>query len=711
MSDISLKAGDTITCIYSGVAQNLTLPIGTYKIKCWGAQGGGIGRTNQDSANSSYNLSSLNLGGFGGSVEGHLKLAKKTTLLLYVGGKGTDGETNQTSAAGGWNGGGTSQGGTESPAGGGGGATDIRFSSALSDRVIVAGGGGGAAAKQNVKKSEYNYIKGASGGGLKGEDGGVQVPQALGYLFEPISAKGGTQDSGGSGADVRTVSSASHLVGGSGDIGIGGDGVGGSSSSDNNKIAGGGGGAGYYGGGGGASSSMSSTSVVLGSGAGGSSFANELYFTDIVHEQGIREGDGYLEITVIDLASNVVISFKKDDTWKNSTLVMCKNGSSWYEAVKLYTKVNGSWVLCGKSSGSIGSVYSVRVSVDANIILTSDYSEQITQGETYTATVSTNSGYVIDSICVKMNGEDITESAWNATSKTISIENVSGDIDIECDSKEYVPQEYTITHNYTNVSSSHILETIEEGASYAATLTPDEGYKMSTITITMGGVDVTNQCAVSLEDGSFTTPSATGNIVITAVAVASEPMPNEIYIFDSARSDNFLFGEYRYKENTGTVNSEAVTSWPPADDEDGLNTDARKIILRSEYSGLLEPAGASPAYLVLRANGFGQMDATGKTGYFTNNVEMNGASIGSLGIPFGLYTFNINAYCTGSGYATVTYNGNAGYKITVSGTQKAKYSMTIELESNGYFDFDSVKGCGDFIITDIWLEQQATETE
>ena len=38
-SDI-LKTGDILNCPYSGAAISITLPKGTYKLECWGAQGG-----------------------------------------------------------------------------------------------------------------------------------------------------------------------------------------------------------------------------------------------------------------------------------------------------------------------------------------------------------------------------------------------------------------------------------------------------------------------------------------------------------------------------------------------------------------------------------------------------------------------------------------------------------------------------------------------
>ncbi len=67
--------------------QITVLEPGTYKIECWGWQGG----------------NNSNLGGY---VVGELELLVSTTLNIYVGGKGTNGGYANGTYAGGWNGGG-----------------------------------------------------------------------------------------------------------------------------------------------------------------------------------------------------------------------------------------------------------------------------------------------------------------------------------------------------------------------------------------------------------------------------------------------------------------------------------------------------------------------------------------------------------------------------------------------------------------------------
>lgn len=74
---------------------------------------------------------------------------------------------------------------------------------------------------------------------------------------------------------------------------------------------------------------------------------------------------------------------------------------------------------------------------------------------------------------------------------------------------------YKVTNNLTNVSTTNAVATIEQGAIYVASLSADDGYEISGVTVTMGGEDVT---ATYYADGAISIPSVTGDIVITAVA-------------------------------------------------------------------------------------------------------------------------------------------------------------------------------------------------
>lgn len=81
---------------------------------------------------------------------------------------------------------------------------------------------------------------------------------------------------------------------------------------------------------------------------------------------------------------------------------------------------------------------------------------------------------------------------------------------------------YSITNNLTNVSNSNSATSVDEGAAYNATLTTGEGYEISSVTVSMGGVDI-SATAYTAETGAIAISEVTGNIVITATATETTP--------------------------------------------------------------------------------------------------------------------------------------------------------------------------------------------
>ena len=74
---------------------------------------------------------------------------------------------------------------------------------------------------------------------------------------------------------------------------------------------------------------------------------------------------------------------------------------------------------------------------------------------------------------------------------------------------------YSITNNLTNVTTNNSVNSISANSNYTATLTPDSGYDLSTVTVVMGDVDITSD---SYSNGVINIANVTGNIVITATA-------------------------------------------------------------------------------------------------------------------------------------------------------------------------------------------------
>lgn len=74
---------------------------------------------------------------------------------------------------------------------------------------------------------------------------------------------------------------------------------------------------------------------------------------------------------------------------------------------------------------------------------------------------------------------------------------------------------YTIVRNLTGVTSSNASSTVASGSSYTTTLSLASGYSNMSVTVTMGGTDITS---TAYSNGVVTINNVTGNIVITATA-------------------------------------------------------------------------------------------------------------------------------------------------------------------------------------------------
>lgn len=305
----ALTTGDIINCPYTGSYKTITLPKGTYKLECWGAQGGNY--------NSSY------VGGKGGYSYGTLTLTKNTSLFLYAGGQGTKTSDN----CGGFNGGGSVTCYSDYGSGGGG-ASDIRIGQdSLYARVIVAGGGGGSGYSTASISNGY-------GGGSTGGTGSYYSRYGPGY--------GGTQTAGGSSTISRNMSNSRAA----------GFGVGGSTTSSNPSggWTGGGGGGGWYGGGAGGA---------ISDGGGGSGYVltsssskpsgyllnSEYYLTDTATIAGNASFTDYSGATTTGHSGNGAIKITVLNITPPKGVFIKTNSTTWNKAKSIFIKIDANtWI-------------------------------------------------------------------------------------------------------------------------------------------------------------------------------------------------------------------------------------------------------------------------------------------------------------------------------------------------------------------------------
>lgn len=131
-------------------------------------------------------------------------------------------------------------------------------------------------------------------------------------------------------------------------------------------------------------------------------------------------------------------------------------------------------------------------------VTTDNAATEVTQYQPYEAVISAENGKTISSVSVKMNGVDITAEVWQG------------------DETELYRK---VTLNLSNCFTDNTLLRVIDGQSYGANITADAGYELdgTTVSITMGGIDVSNYYS----GGKIAIPRVTGDLVITISTVES----------------------------------------------------------------------------------------------------------------------------------------------------------------------------------------------
>jgi hypothetical protein len=120
--------------------------------------------------------------------------------------------------------------------------------------------------------------------------------------------------------------------------------------------------------------------------------------------------------------------------------------------------------------------------------------------------------------------QEVREAIYTLLSKAVYTETGLTD-ELEA-VRAWTAENLSITNNLSHVATNNSATIAGYGTSYTATLTANSGYTLGTVTVTMGGDDVTETV---YSDGTITIPSVTGDIVITATAVAALASLSAVY--------------------------------------------------------------------------------------------------------------------------------------------------------------------------------------
>ena len=153
----------------------------------------------------------------------------------------------------------------------------------------------------------------------------------------------------------------------------------------------------------------------------------------------------------------------------------------------------------------------------SNNVTLSSYDSTVSRNAPLHITVTPNSGFAISSLTVEMGGADVTDTAVSGT--TISIASVTGDVVITVSA---VSADYSVSYTLNESVSSNTTTGVVSGSAYSTTIRQNSGYKVTGITVTMGGADLSST-AVSVNNGVhiINISNVTGDIVITVETAVS----------------------------------------------------------------------------------------------------------------------------------------------------------------------------------------------
>ena len=197
---------------------------------------------------------------------------------------------------------------------------------------------------------------------------------------------------------------------------------------------------------------------------------------------------------------------------------------------------------------------------------------ELEENQSYTATITANEGYDINSVIITMGGTNITDSVYN--DGNINIPNITGDVVITVECTEIVqPTSYSITNNLTNYTNNNNKTSIDPNTNYVAKLEPILEYEPSTLSISMSGKDITNEVYDKYER-TATINSVTGDIIINAngTSIKNETVTNGNVLTLIRSHTNMNVGNW--------VTASCAT-------DEYIEVDSEEIVISAGYNGFI----------------------------------------------------------------------------------------------------------------------------
>lgn len=355
-------------------------------------------------------------------------------------------------------------------------------------------------------------------------------------------------------------------------------------------------------------------------------------------------------------------------------------------------RVTGAIVIIAQAvvEGDLSATYTITHDLPTDKVRQSNGILSIKHGASYGNILTPRTSYAFTSLKVTMGGVDITAEALSTTglsagSYSVDIPSVSGDVVITA---EVVATEvagpWTISHAYNPVQivNTNPITSVDHNTEYRAFMDAADGYGITSLTITMGGVDVTHDMSmktVAGHDYFVLVSPVTGDVVITATVVAVRDEDDEPAEAAYTVKNN-LTNASSDKDPGAVAAGSAYSATITPDDGyvltaaeilmGGIDITADALILVGTTGGAVVSIDEVTGDVVITATATEKasaytVSATSTKCYVTNTP----ASVGANGSFFGTVTpedgFTIDSVAVHMGGADITDDAVSGNQITI----------------------------------------------
>lgn len=246
------------------------------------------------------------------------------------------------------------------------------------------------------------------------------------------------------------------------------------------------------------------------------------------------------------------------------------------------------------------------------------------------------------------------------------------------------PNTYAVTNTLSNASTSNNTTYVEEGKSYTATITARSGCEIKTVTVIMGGTNITNSV---YSNGKISIPSVTGDIQITVIAESTTSGGDDTSNLDGVLKDRLLVWHDEFDGQSLDTSKWRYATANSGGSEQQAYTVGRTANVRLENSNLILEA-KKDNYVSGWTWSSGRIDTSGLAGFKYGRLEAK--------LKYDVVSGAFPAFWT---------IGTCAYYPTGEDVHGVKYSKGTQWAQNGEIDMFEGRGTNSEISQGGWYNQ------